>query len=312
MVHVVAAPLLAAAATAAQAGTLRLCDTGQPLTATQHDRALRFAATVKSELERSGASVALVARAGTDLARFGMRYSHAGIALRANPAAPWSVRQLYYDCDESRPRLFDQGLTSFVIGAQRPDSGFLSVLLLPAEPAARLERAALDDRLALALLQPQYSANAYPWALTFQNCNQWVVELLAAAWADPAADAAWARPDKRDSLDTATLRRRSQTWLREQAYEPAVFEVGWRVAMLAANLFVPWISEADHPAEDLNARRYRVTMPASIEAFVYARLPQVRRLEFCHDDKQIVVREGASALPDNCTAAPGDRVLPLD
>src|SRR5262245_10514393 len=93
---------LLAGATAAQAALtgVRYCDQPQPLSARQQDRLLQFAAVARRELEASGHGVALVARSGIDLSRFGVRYSHAGVSLKANANAPWSVRQLYFSCDE--------------------------------------------------------------------------------------------------------------------------------------------------------------------------------------------------------------------
>ena len=153
-----------------------------PLSAEQKDKIFRFAGVIKAELERSGAGQALVARSGLDLGRFGIRYSHAGVSLKASPDTPWSVRQLYFACDEGRPLIFDQGLSAFLMGTDEPGLGYVSVLLLPAAEGALLERAALDNQQALALLGGEYSANAYPFSVGFQNCNQWVIELLAAAW----------------------------------------------------------------------------------------------------------------------------------
>ncbi|HMZ02810.1 MAG TPA: DUF2145 domain-containing protein, partial [Burkholderiaceae bacterium] len=112
----------------------------------------RFTALLKATLERSGRRVALIARSGTDLRLFDLTYSHAGVALQASANGPWSVRQLYFACEERRPRLFDQGLAGFVFGTDNPRSGFVSILLLPEAAGAALERAALDSRRALALL----------------------------------------------------------------------------------------------------------------------------------------------------------------
>jgi hypothetical protein len=167
---------------ASHAGALRYCDPPAALSAAQQDRLLRLGAVIKAALEDSGHSLALIARSGLDLSRFGMRYSHAGVSLQASANAPWSVRQLYYDCDERRPRIFDQGIAGFLLGTGDPAIGYVSVLLMPAADAAPLERAVQDRRQALRLLGTTYSANAYPFALRYQNCNQWVAEMLAVAW----------------------------------------------------------------------------------------------------------------------------------
>ncbi|MGL4190155.1 MAG: DUF2145 domain-containing protein [Sphaerotilus sulfidivorans] len=87
-------------------------------------RMLMLAERVRSTLESSGRRVALVSRAGLDLDRIGHRFSHAGFSVRASADGPWSVRQLYYACEEGRSRLFDQGLAGFLAGAERPESVF--------------------------------------------------------------------------------------------------------------------------------------------------------------------------------------------
>src|SRR5690349_15036438 len=84
------------------ASALQYCDHQATLSAVQKDTLFRFGAIIKTELENSGARLALVARSGLDLSRFRMRYSHAGFSLKASPNTPWSVRQLYYACDEGR------------------------------------------------------------------------------------------------------------------------------------------------------------------------------------------------------------------
>src|SRR6185312_3429492 len=127
--------LVAHAASAA----LRFCDRPAPLSALQEDRLLRFAALVKRELDGSGASVALIARSGIDLGRFGLRYSHSGVSLKSSANAPWSVRQLYYACDEQRPRLYDQGLAGFLLGTDDPTVGYISIVLLNGAEAPALE-----------------------------------------------------------------------------------------------------------------------------------------------------------------------------
>ena len=282
----------------AQAALTGYCDKPPDLTVPQKDRLLRFTGVIKEQLQARGAPVALIARSGLDLDRFGQRYSHAGLSLQASDNAPWSVRQLYYACDERKPRLFDQGLSGFVLGTNDPEAGFVSVLLLPPEAAEPLARAALDNAQALALLHPVYSANAYAFDLRYQNCNQWVAELMAAAWAPPgfAAD--------------APPRAAAQRWLQARAYVPTVMQVSPAPLMWISPL-VPYIHSDDHPAEDLAAHRYRVSLPSSLEAFVRQQWPQAERLEFCHRGGRAVVRRGWEPMTDDCRPGPDDAVVML-
>lgn len=289
------AALLAAAALGAQAESLRLCDHPAPASAQQQDRLLRFAAIVKAELERSGGETAIVSRSGLALERFGLRYSHTGIALRHGDT-PWSVRQLYYACDEHRPRLYDQGMAGFVMGTSDPAQGRVAIVVLPREADAALAGAAADTPRVLGLLGARYSANAYAFGEVFQNCNQWVAELLAVAWG--AADAA------------GTPRATAQRWLHAAGYAPHAFTLSplWMWAGLA----VPWVHHADHPPRDVAAGIYRVSMPDAIEAFVHGHVPAARRIELCHDDGRVVVRHGWTPIGERCVPDGGDQVVALD
>ena len=286
------------AAAPAHAESLQLCDRTPPMTAQQQDKLLRFAALVRQELEASDANVALISRSGLDLQRFNVRYSHAGISLKGSANTPWTVRQLYYSCDERRPRLFDQGLAGFLFGTDNPTLGYISVVLLPGEPGGALEATALDNARALRLLAGTYSANAYARSLRYQNCNQWVAELLAAAWGGLG--------------DADGLRAQAQQWLQEQGYGPPPVDVGSHLLMFAAP-FVPFVHLDDHPEDDRFALRLRVSLPAAIEGFVHRRLPQAQRLEFCHDGVQMVMRRGWGApIAEGCRPEPGDTVVALD
>ena len=292
---VLAALALCASASAA-AGIPTFCERTREVSAADQDRVLRFAGVVKRELEASSSRVALVSRAGTDLTRFGLMYSHAGVALRDNPASPWAVRQLYYACDESRPRLFDQGMAGFALGAETPASGHMSLVFLPDDDSALLEKSALDKPLALSLLAGQYSANAYAFSTRYQNCNQWVAELLASAWG------------RLEGL--AAPREQAQAWLRRQGYTAGPVRVPGH-AMMFAGQFVPLLHMNDHPVDDVYALALQVSVPESIEAFVHARAPTARRVEMCHDTERIVVRRGWAPLGAACVPLAGDEVISL-
>jgi hypothetical protein len=331
----VAAALLFAALAAprsASAGVLQFCERDFKLTAAEEDRLFRFGAVVKAELDRSGERVALVARSGLDLDRFAIRYSHGGLSLRDSPNAPWSVRQLYYACDEGRARLFDQGISGFLLGTENPDTGFLSVVFLPPAQAARAEAAGLDNAAALALLAGAYSANSYPFSRRYQNCNQWLVELLAAAWAPDWPGAGARAPAQADAApeddaspedgaateDDAEVpddpsdtgpRARAQRWLRAQGYRPAVVDAG---ALAPLALFIPYVHLDDHPLAELHRGRFVVSLPSSIEGFVHASLPGATRMEFCHAGARVVVHRGWEPIAAGCVPGPGDQVLSLE
>lgn len=289
---------------AARAEWVNLCDRQAKVSASQQDKLFRFGAIIKRELDRSGHQLALIARSGLDLQRFGIRYSHAGVSLQASENGPWSVRQLYYACDERKPRVYDQGISGFLLGTDNPDVGYISVVFLPPDKAGDLARAVLDKRQALSVLGATYSANAYAFSTRYQNCNQWLVELLAMAWGHLDAPAA-------DAQAVSGVRSDAQSWLKAQAYEPSDIDVGpwW---LMWAGRFIPFLHEDDHPPADLDARRYRVSMPAAIEAFVRQTVPQATRVEFCHTEDQVVIHRGWHDLADGCVPGGEDEVIRLD
>jgi hypothetical protein len=280
----------------AEAGvSSRFCDRGKALTATEQGRLLQFATVVREELAGSEGTVALISRSGLDLSRFDIRYSHAALAWRGDNGG-WTARQLYYACDESRPRIFDQGLAGFVLGTDDPSLGYVSLVRLPQAAGHVLQDALLDTPRVLSLLAGQYSANAYAFGLPYQNCNQWLVEMMAVAWAGMG--------------NGDTLRERAQQWLRAEGYAPAPIDVGSRLLMLAS-YFVPLLHLDDHPQQDRDALRLQVSLPTSLETFVRQRLPASERVEICHDDKQIVVHRGWSPMAEGCRATGDDRVIAL-
>jgi hypothetical protein len=297
--------LLAIAAGGAQAGTLRYCDRGSPMSAAEQDQALQVAARVKQVLDASGEPVALVSRSGLNLAWLGLRFSHAGLALRDSPRGPWAVRQLYFDCDAAVPRVFDQGMAGFVLGTDDRQARHVSVVFLPRAASAPLAELAGSAPGALAVLAADYSANAYAWGTSYQNCNQWVAELLGLAWGGLPLPASPAGPD-----GAPVLRQQAQAWLRHAGYAPMVFDVFPPLRLAAAA--VPWLHEDDHPAEDRARSLYRVSMPDALEAFVRRRWPEAARVEVCHAGGRLVVRHGWAPIGDGCVPAPGDEVSLLD
>lgn len=287
----------ACSAQTAWAGSLNYCQGDTELSAATQDRLIQVAAAVKTALGQSGHTVAIVARSGLALQRFGHRYSHAGVSLKASPSIPWSVRQLYYACDEKRPRIFDQGMSGFVMGPLDPAEGYVSIVLLPPQAAQSLERTALDETQALRLLGAAYSANAYAFGQRYQNCNQWLVELMAHAWGALAPE--------------GDAREQAQHWLRQQRYQPSSFSLGWGPLAWLAGL-LPWVHTDDHPAQNMVHAQFEVSMPASIDAFVQQVWPLATRIELCYTPNHIVVRHGWEPIAPGCEPGVDDTVTLLE
>ena len=278
----------------ASASSFLFCDHEAALTATEKNQALNFSQVVKNVLEKSGKEVAIVSRSGTDLTRFHIRYSHSGIALKKSENTAWSVRQLYYGCDDQKPSIFDQGLAGFLMTHDDDIPSYVSVLLLPSPASEELEQTALNNKTSLQLLGSEYSANAYAFSTIYQNCNQWVVELLAYAWGNINA--------------TDNFRTNAQSWLKANDYKPTDIDTKYRYVIWLGHL-IPLLHSNDHPPENVDNKIFQVCMPASVEQFVKKRYDSVSRVEMCLKDNRIVIHHGWDSIADGCIAGPDDEVL---
>ena len=282
---------------AASADSLYYCGHPAQTGTAQADRMLQMGSLVEKLLEHSDSRAVIISRSGFDLRRFDIRYTHAGIALKSEGG--WQVRQLYFDCQEERPRIFDQGVPGFVLSQDDEKSIYVSLLLLPKTEEVLLEQDAVDKRLSLSLLASEYSANAYPFSTRYQNCNQWVIEMIAQAWGGLATQ-----------NEVVAQRREAQSWLVANGYPAS--EIRINPLFMFASRFVPFLHREDHPEAELADNLYRVSMPAAIEGFVKARAPATTRTELCLNGKTVVIREGWKAFGEACRAEDGDKTVALD
>jgi hypothetical protein len=136
------------------------------------------ALTVIEALDEVDAPVALVSRVGTDLSKQGLRYSHAGFAVRDHPDGRWTVVHLLNDCSSDGSGLYAQGLVNF-FSDDLVDQDARITWLQP-EVAARLA-ARLRSIPSDALYTPRYNLIARPGSANYQNSTAWVLEHIAAA-----------------------------------------------------------------------------------------------------------------------------------
>ncbi len=233
------------ASSTAQAG--RNCEARPPDVAGVQ-RALDLAQRTAAALDASGAELVVLARAGQDLSRYGLQWSHLGLAYR--DGAQWRVLHKLNACGSARADLYRQGLGEFFM-----DDLFdhQAAWVVP-DPAlqTRLRALLLDNRSAQRLHQPAYSMVAYPWAQRYQQSNQWAIETLALA-----------------QEPTATTRDRAQAWLRWMGYEPSVLRIG-AMTRLGGRLTAPNIAFDDHPAH----KRYSDRIETVTVDSVFAWLPR--------------------------------------
>lgn len=136
------------------------------------------ALVVAAALDDTDAPVAMVSRIGNDLSKHGLRYSHAGFAVRDHPDGRWTVVHLLNDCSNEGSGLYAQGLVNFF--ADDLVNQDARITWLTPDIAERLAQ----DLLAIPgdrLYTPRYNLIARPGSQTYQNSTAWVLEHIAAA-----------------------------------------------------------------------------------------------------------------------------------
>ncbi|MBE5316778.1 MAG: DUF2145 domain-containing protein [Xanthomonadales bacterium] len=231
----------------AQAG--RHCEAAE-LSPQQWAAAAESALTVAAALDAANAEVALLARAGTDLSKHGLHYSHVGFVLREHPLGRWTVVHLLNHCASDASGLFAEGLVNFFADdLHRQDA---RIVWLQPDFAERLARLLRSDHIH-ALHEPRYNLIARPDSRRTQNSTAWVLELLAAA-----------------DYGAALERRDAQAHALASGFTPDEVRIAYskRVAggLLADNLVF-----TDHPVATRLSGRYPVVTVRAILRFLESR-----------------------------------------
>ncbi|TWT02675.1 DUF2145 domain-containing protein [Reyranella sp. CPCC 100927] len=199
-------------------------------------------------LDKTGVEVAIIARVGSDLSRHGISWTHAGIAWRDDPAGRWQVVHVLNDCGPASC-LYRQGLMNFFLD----EPLHYNALVLVPSPAVR---AGLAVRLATGaacdLHQPRYSMLAYPFATSYQNSNQFVLENLALAQIG-AMDG-----DRETAIDH----------LQQTRFQPHV--VRFSGLERIGGSFKANVRFDDHPRADGHNNRYSVVTVHAVERWLAA------------------------------------------
>lgn len=218
-------------APAAQAG--RSCEARLP-EAQSVVRGMDLAERTARALDASGAEVVLLARAGQDLSKYGLRWSHVGLAYKetSDTGVRWQVVHKLNQCGSARADLWRQGLGEFFL--DDPWEYRAGFIVLAPEVQMKLHALLHDNRHVQRLHEPDYNMLAYPWAQRYQQSNQWAIETLAMA-VEPGA----------------TTRDRAQAWLQFKGYQPTTLRLG-AMTRLGARMTVANIAFDDHP----NSKRF--------------------------------------------------------
>jgi len=224
-----ACALLLVQAVPAEAG--RSCE-DKPLDVATVQQAMGLAERTAKQLDASGAQVVLLAREGQDLSRYGLTWSHLGLAYRESPTTPWRVVHKLNTCGTAVAAVYRQGLGEFFL--DRLWRYEAAIVIPTPEVQAKLLPVLSDNRRSAQWHTAPYSMVSYAWGLSYQQSNQWALETMAGA-IEPAA----------------TTRQRAQSWLQLHDYQPTALTIG-PLTRLGGRMSQANIAFDDHP----NAKRF--------------------------------------------------------
>jgi hypothetical protein len=218
-------------ATNAQAG--RPCEDKQP-TVPQIEQGLNLAQATARQLDASGAQVVLLARAGQDLSRYGLQWSHLGFVYKDDSQGPtvWRVVHKLNHCGTDHAAVYRQGLGEFFM--DNPHRYEAAFVVLKPELQQALLPVLSDNGRVLRFNERRYSMVAYAYSSKYQQSNQWVLETLAGSAAPGIVS-----------------RRAAQDWLQAQGYQPSDLHLS-TMTRLGGRLTRANIAFDDHPS----ARRF--------------------------------------------------------
>jgi hypothetical protein len=217
-----------------QAWAGRACDDPKPLTPQTLERAMTLALRTSQALDASGADIVLLARAGQDLSKYKVHYSHLGFAYRevlADGTSVWRVLHKLNQCGTAESAIYKQGLGEFYLDdLWRYEAAWIT-------PNSEVQKALLpvlrDTPQAVRLHVKAYNMLSYPWATRYQQSNQWAMETVAMALAPVAGEGAPAR-------------EKAQAWLRLRDYQPSVLQLD-AITRLGARMTRANVAFDDHP-----------------------------------------------------------------
>lgn len=211
---------------------------------------MALAASTAKALDASGASVVLLARAGQDLSKYGLTYSHLGFAYRETVGGKpvWRILHKLNHCGTALAALYRQGLGEFFL--DRPYRYEAAFVALSPDLQARLLPLLKDNARIGVLNQPRYSMVAYAWGQTYQQSNQWAVETMAVA-AEPAV------------VD----RKQAQAWMQLKGYEPTALKLG-PLTRLGARATTANVAFDDHPSDKRFSDRIETVTVDSVFAWL--------------------------------------------
>jgi hypothetical protein len=227
----------------------RSCEAKRP-TAQTVERGFALAERTRQALDTSGAKVVVLARAGQDLSKYHLRYSHLGFAVRQADGR-WLVTHKLNQCGTAVSHVYRQGLAEFFLDDLFRHEGAFAIPRADVQDALHMALAGEGATTrAKAMHTPAYNVVAYPWSTRYQQSNQWAMETLALAMESKV-----------------NSREQAQAWLKFQGYTPTTLNIP-PLTRLGGRMTAANVAFDDHPNEKRFSDRIETVTVDSVFAWM--------------------------------------------
>ena len=190
--------------------------------------ALKTARALDADYAARGTKVVVIARAGQDLGKYGLRYSHLGFGYRTSDGK-WLIAHKLNTCSTADASLYRHGLGEFFMDDLFRYEG--AWVVPNPDVQEKLLQLLLDKNQTSKLNTRAYNMVGYVWSTKYQQSNQWVLETIAAAMDE--------------NINT---REQAQSWIRQRGYVPTTLILG-PLTRLGGRAGSANIAFDDHPNE---------------------------------------------------------------
>jgi hypothetical protein len=192
--------------------------------------------------------VLLLARAGQDLSKYSLRYSHLGIAYKTPHG--WRVLHKLNTCGTAEASIYLQGLGEFFMDDPfRYEAAFVP---LQGEAHTAVAHLMQSHGSRTRMHQRPYNMVSYPWSTRYQQSNQWALETLAFSM----------NPHMRQ-------RAQAQDWLQSRNYIPTTLNIP-PITRLGARVGSANVAFDDHPNHKRFSDRIETVTVESVFGFLQA------------------------------------------
>lgn len=199
-------------------------------------RALRLALQTANALDATGAQLVVLGRAGQNLTKYGLHYSHLGFAYQqadGQGSHVWRILHKLNQCGSADSAIYRQGLGQFFLDdLWRFEAAWVVPTPLVQQ---KLLAVLLDEQRSVQLHVKPYSMVSYVWGLKYQQSNQWVIETIALAL-------------ETDMTGADASRVKAQHWLSTHDYQPGILNID-ALTRLGARMTAANVAFDDHPNE---------------------------------------------------------------